>query len=370
MQLYKRKGVYQVSYQSSDGHQIRRSLKTREKRIATQCVASLELELHEAKLFGKEPDRSFKELMITYLEAKRRTKGYSRLQSGAKPLLAFFGDSKLGEIKPSSVEKYVGYRSEGVKDGTIKRETGILSAAFNHVIKKHGWKVENPCIAADLPSEPKGRVRFITRPEALRLFQAARYPVMQNGKPVSERNKSPALADFIELALNTGCRKQELLGLRWTDVDLTHRLLCLEETKAGVWQTVPINDEARALLVKRMRRRDEICPESPFVFFHEAERAGAKIGDRVLDLKKSFKRACSQAGINDFRIHDLRHTFASWLVMDGVPLYDVSKLLRHSNIRMTEKYAHLAPDHLQKAIAGRGFSAHFQHTSNLLKAVV
>ena len=68
-------------------------------------------------------------------------------------------------------------------------------------------------------------------------------------------------------------------------------------------------------------------------------------------------------------IHDLRHTFASWLVMDGVPLYDVSKLLRHSNIRMTEKYAHLAPDHLQKAIAGRGFSAHFQHT-NLLKAVV
>ena len=97
---------------------------------------------------------------------------------------------------------------------------------------------------------------------------------------------------------------------------------------------------------KRLRRRDEICPESPFVFFHETERAGAKIGDRVLDLKKSFKRACSQAGISDFRIHDLRHTFASWLVMDGVPLYDVSKLLRHSNIRMTEKCAHLAPDHL------------------------
>ena len=121
---------------------------------------------------------------------------------------------------------------------------------------------------------------------------------------------------------------------------------------------MPINDEARELLVKRLRRRDEICPESSFVFFHETGRAGAKIGDRVLDLKKSFKRACSQAGISDFRIHDLRHTFASWLVMDGVPLYDVSKLLRHSNIRMTEKYAHLAADHLQKAIANRGFSAH------------
>ena len=139
MQLYKRKGVYQVSYQSSGGHQIRRSLKTRDKTIAKQRIAKLELDLHEAKLFGKEPNRSFKELMITYLEAKQRTKGYSRLQSGAKPLLAFFGDSKLSEIKPSSMEKYVAHRSEHVKDGTIIRETGILSAAFNHAIKKHGW---------------------------------------------------------------------------------------------------------------------------------------------------------------------------------------------------------------------------------------
>ena len=123
-------------------------------------------------------------------------------------------------------------------------------------------------------------------------------------------------------------------------------------------------------MVKRLRKRDEICPESPFAFFHETERAGGKVGDHVLDLKKSCKRAYSQAGINDVRIHDLRHTFASWLVMDGVPLYDVSKLLRHSSIRMTEKYAHLAPDYLHKAVAGRGFSAQFQHSGNSLKAVM
>jgi len=106
------------------------------------------------------------------------------------------------------------------------------------------------------------------------------------------------------------------------------------------------------------------------VFFHEKNRPGEKLGDRIQNLRRSFARACVQVEITNFTIHDLRHTFASWLVMDGVSLYDVSKLLRHSNIRMTEKDAHLAPDHLQKAIAGRGFSAHFQHTSNLLKAVV
>ena len=123
-------------------------------------------------------------------------------------------------------------------------------------------------------------------------------------------------------------------------------------------------------MVKRLRKRDEICPESPFAFFHETERAGGKVGDHVLDLKKSCKRACSQAGINDFRIHDLRHMFASWLVMDGVPLYDVSKLLRHSNIRMTEKYAHLAPDHLHDVVSNLGFSAHFQHSENLKQVVI
>ena len=368
MQFYKRGDVYQVSFQYG-GCQVRRSLKTSCKTIAKQRAANLELELHEAQLFGKEPERSFKELMITYLEAKHRTRGYSRLQSGAKHLRTFFGDSKLSDINPSNVEKYVTWRSEVVQDGTIKRETGILSAAFNHVIQKHDWKVTNPCIAADLPSDPKGRVRFLTKPEGRRLIQAAQNPLSRKGDPLSEFNRSPFLPDYIELALNTGCRKQELLGLKWSDVDLATRLLRLSHTKAGEWQTVPINEESRAVLLRRMQRRDQVCPNTPYVFFHELPRGKVEVGDRVMDIKKSFKNACRQAGIEDFRIHDLRHTFASWLVMDGVPIFDVSKLLRHSSISMTEKYAHLAPDHLHQTVANRGFSAQFQHTENSLKAV-
>ena len=246
----------------------------------------------------------------------------------------------------------------------------MLSAAFNHAIRKHHWRIENPCKGADKPKEPKGRVRFITRVEAQTLVLAARYPADAKGRAVPDRYRSPALADVIELALNTGCRKQELLGLRWQDVDFSARLLRLEETKGGEWQTVPITDDARQLLVKRMRHRDQVCANSPYVFFHECERVGAKVGGRINDVKKSFSSACIQAGIKGFRIHDLRHTFASWLVMDGVPLYEVSKLLRHSSIKMTERYAHLAPDHLHQVVANRGFSARFQHTENPLAAVV
>ena len=119
------------------------------------------------------------------------------------------------------------------------------------------------------------------------------------------------------------------------------------------------------MLVRRMRLREQICPNSRWVFFHMVPALNSKVGDRVKNIRRSFKSACNRAGIENFRIHDLRHTFASWLVMEGVPLFEVSKLLRHASIQMTERYAHLAPDHLHDAVASIKFSAHFQHTNNL-----
>ena len=77
-----------------------------------------------------------------------------------------------------------------------------------------------------------------------------------------------------------------------------------------------------------------------------------------------MRSACRRVGLEGVTFHTLRHTCASWLVMEGVPLFEVSKLLRHASIQMTERYAHLAPDHLRDAVASIKFSAHFQHTTN------
>ena len=77
-----------------------------------------------------------------------------------------------------------------------------------------------------------------------------------------------------------------------------------------------------------------------------------------------MRSACRRVGLEGVTFHTLRHTCASWLVMEGVPLFEVSKLLRHASIQMTERYAHLAPDHLHDAVASIKFSAHFQHTNN------
>ena len=97
------------------------------------------------------------------------------------------------------------------------------------------------------------------------------------------------------------------------------------------------SEEARPVLVRRLHLRNDVCPETPWVFFHVTAASRFKVGDRIKDVKKSFQTACRRAGIEDFHIHDLRHTFASWLVMNGVPLFEVSKLLRHSSIQMTER---------------------------------
>ena len=105
MQLYKRNGIYYVSYQSATGRQIRRSLETRKKQIAKQLTAKLELDIHNELVFGKEPKRYFKDMLTHYLKAKQKTKGFERIQCAVKPLVAYFGDCDASRIKEIHVEK-------------------------------------------------------------------------------------------------------------------------------------------------------------------------------------------------------------------------------------------------------------------------
>jgi len=183
--------------------------------------------------------------------------------------------------------------------------------------------------------EPENRTRWITYSEASQLIQSAK-----------EARNAPHLADFIILALHTGCRSGEMLGLQWSDIDLNNRLIYLkaEKTKSGKGRSIPLNDHAFQSLVMRKKFSSDNCPESPWVFCN-------KNGTKISSVKKSFKTACVKANIEDFRIHDMRHTCAAWLISSGkVPMPEVRDLLEHSSITMTEKYAHLAPENVRKAV--------------------
>lgn len=174
---------------------------------------------------------------------------------------------------------------------------------------------------------------MLTHEESERLMAAATEP------------KAPHLVNFIRLALYTGCRRGELLGLEWLRVDLDQGLLYLQgdHTKSGKRRSIPLNDEAKLALTNQMAFRIKHCPSSPWVFSHLD-------GRRIQDIKRSFGTACAKAGLTDFRIHDLRHTCAAWLVTSGVRLEVVRDLLGHSTIAMTERYAHLAPERVREAV--------------------
>jgi integrase len=147
------------------------------------------------------------------------------------------------------------------------------------------------------------------------------------------------LRPIVTIVLNTGMRKGEILLLKWDNVDLKHGFILLEVTKNGERREIPINETVREALLSLRRRLDV-----PYVFYD------ATTGKPYKDIKKSFKSACRRAAIKDFRFHDLRHSFSSHLVMSGVDLTTVKELLGHKDIKMTLRYAHLAPSHKVKAV--------------------
>ncbi|WP_455379496.1 site-specific integrase, partial [Petrachloros mirabilis] len=131
----------------------------------------------------------------------------------------------------------------------------------------------------------------------------------------------PHLRPIVVVGLNTGMRRGEILSLRWEHCDLKHSFILLDKTKNGERREIPINVTVRSTL-RGLERRLDI----PYVFFDP------KTGKPYQDVKRSFATACKKAGITDFHFHDLRHTFASQLVMSGIDLATVKELLGHKDI--------------------------------------
>lgn len=241
---------------------------------------------------------------------------------------------RLSDIQHHDVAEYIEARlSDGISPASINIEIATLSAAINYGIKRWRLDLVNPVSGLFFPASP-GRLRYLEHDDVDVLLDAVR------------SMRVPYLEAFILLALNTGCRKNEMLFLQWKSIDFNRSIITIEghTTKTGKRRYLPINHTARQALESLLAYRLDNCPGSAWVF-------SRRTGERVRYLDRSFNKAVGLAGIDDFRIHDLRHTFASWLVSEGVELIKVRDLLGHSSIRMTERYAHLAPNRLHDAVA-------------------
>lgn len=317
------------------GKPIRKSTQTIDKREAEALEGQWRARLFRQSAWGEEPERLFEDVAAEYLLASGEKRSLSDIKLRVGKLYDFYAGKEMGSMTGQDVRAFIAWRrKQGVSNSSINRELAVLAAAINHAIVHMEWKLPNP-VKGRMLKEPEGRVRWINRAEAARLMQCA-----------SKMREGGRLSDFIELALNTACRKNELLKLEWRRVDWNHNLITLEpdDTKTGKRRTVPLNDTAIMALKRRAAYVAEYCPGSPWVFCK-------RDGTRYVYPNEAFKAACLAARIKDFRIHDLRHTACSWMVSEGVPLADVKEVAGHSTITMTEKYAHLAPHRARDAVA-------------------
>lgn len=334
---YKRAGspYWWASY-IERGQRVRRSTGTADVNEAKALESQWRAQAHKEQHWDVKAPRTFEEVMVEYLKGSAHLRSIDTLKMQTQTLRGFFGGREIGSLTGQDVKAYIRWRREaGRANATINRELAALSSAINHCNHEWDWDLPNP-VKGRLLKEAPHRERYLTRAEVGRLVSEAR-----------KLRFGDLLADFIELAVHTGCRRGELLNLEWSRVTLERGretiTLNARHTKSGKPRQVPLNATAIASIKRRAAWRAEQAPDSPWVFC----RIG---GGQVKSLRNGFEVAASNAGLTDLRIHDLRHTAASWLVTDGVPLEVVKELLGHSSITMTERYAHLAPHRVREAV--------------------
>ncbi|MBK1633764.1 recombinase XerD [Thiohalocapsa halophila] len=338
---YRRKDspVWWASYIDHSGRRVRRSTGTTDRAEADALEAKWKVEAYRARHWEEQPSRDFEELIAAYLKATagdRRPRSEETVRMHVRRLRAHFAEQVMNTLTAADVGEYIQIRkAEEVSNSTINRELEVLSAAITYAVREWAWQLPNP-VSGRMLKEPEGRLRWVTKAQAAALIRAAE----------AAAGKAPHLAPLITLALHTGMRRGELLGLEWSRVDLPSAVIYLEadHTKTARRRTVPLNAVARGAIMQQARFRAAHCPDARWVFCTRG-------GEHIASVKTAFKRACERAGIEDFRFHDLRHTCAAWLVQSGVPLTEVRDVLGHSTINMTERYAHLAPENTRAALA-------------------
>ncbi len=315
-----------------NGRLVRIATGTSNKKLAQEIEAKRRIELVEGKYFdkGQGDKKTFQDMAEKYMAEyaiKKAVKSMVRDQTSLKHLLPVFGGMCLNQITPNQINAYkIQRRNEGASAKTINHELGFCKHAFNVGIREWEWVRDNPFSRVSMEKLPQSRIRYLTREEFERLYQAC----------------NNRLKPIVLLAVNSGIRLDNILSLTWKQVDLQKSVILLEHTKNGERLGLPINETLKQLLTELKRIR-HISSEYVFHTSTGTRFDGSKIG-------KWFRQALKEAGITDFRFHDLRHTFASWLVQNGVDLYIVQRLLGHKTGEMTRRYAHLAPDNLRTGV--------------------
>ena len=246
------------------------------------------------------------------------------------------GDYSLADITPALIAQYRDIlakspspRGKTHSPATVNRYLAVLSHLFTMMIKEWGWIDDNPLRKVTKPKEPRGRVRFLSNEERVRFLEECK------------KSESQYLYAAVVLALSTGGRRMEILGLTWKDIDFDRGVITLHETKNGERRVLPLTGHALELIQQLTKVRHVKCN---LVF-------PGKDLKKPVDLRTPFENALKRAEISDFRWHDLRHSCASYLAMNHASLAEIAEILGHKTLQMVKRYAHLSEAHTSKVVA-------------------
>lgn len=317
MGVYQKRGEWYIDYYVN-GKRVR-ELVGPNKYTAINAYSKRKSQLAEGRYFEivKNENILLSEFFKIYLEnhSKVNKKSWISDEFRSKTLNKYFGNLLLTQITKLGVEKYKSDRAKVVSPATVNRELALLKNVFSKAIEWEKYHRHNPVSKVKQFREDNARLRFLSDDEIARLYEHC------DGE----------LAALIKFAVNTGMRRGEIMGLEWNDVDIQKGLIYIKESKAGKGRIVPMNETVKNLLLCLPRKMGS---------------------NRIFQSNhnEQFKNRLKTANIQDVTFHTLRHTTASHLVMQGVDILTVSRILGHSDIKMTMRYAHLSQDFLSGAV--------------------
>jgi integrase len=320
----------QESHRLGTGPQTLREKRDAERAIKRQAVLKAEQE--------KVENIAFEEASEAYLEwAKKSKKDWdhdeTRLNLHINPIL---GRKLLSLIDAAHIETLkIKCQEKGLAAATVRHCLQTTRAIFNHATRLGNYRGENPTRRVKFPKVDNQRKRFFTHDQAEALLTAL-------------QDRDQDVHDITMLGLLAGLRFSEIARLRWEDVDLDHDIIHVHDAKSGESREAYITDDLSELFLRRQKGSS-----SALIF------PGPVSGKILKDIPNVFMRTVKDlnfnSGVTDPRqkltFHSTRHTFGSWLALQGTPLFTIKELMGHKTIQMTERYSHLLPDHKREAVS-------------------
>jgi integrase len=318
MGIRKRGAVWWVDFTTPSGERVRRSAETSNKTEATELHDKLKAEAWRRDKLAATPRRNWNDAVVRWCREQSHKATAEEDKSKLRWLDAHLGNKDLDTITRDMIERITQAKlADQCSNATVNRTLALVRSILRKAVREWQWLDRGPAVR--MLKEPTRRVRYLTHEEADRLLLEL----------------PPHLRDMAAFSLTSGLRAANVTGLRWSAVDIDRRLAWVhpDEAKARKAIPVPLNGEAVTILQKQIGKHREVV----FTFK----------GKPIEQLSTAaWYKALKRAGIENFRWHDLRHTWASWHVQSGTPLHVLQELGGWASYAMVQRYAHLAADHL------------------------